>query len=61
MLYHQVLLMLVLKKTELELHLDFRGARIEGDELFFPIHRTIVMIGSEQDSATQHCHALPQC
>lgn len=59
MLYHQVLLMIVLKKTELELHWTL--ARIEGDELFFPIHRIIVTIGSEQDSAAQHCHALPQC
>lgn len=53
--------MLVLKKAELELQLDFRGARVAGDELFFPIYGSIVKIGSEQDSAAQHCHVLSQC
>lgn len=47
----------VLKKAELELHLDFRAARAAGDELFFPIHRSIVTVGSEQDCAAQHCHS----
>lgn len=36
--------MFVLKKTELELHLGFRGEIIEDNKLFFPVHGTIVMI-----------------
>lgn len=57
MLYHQVSLMLVLKKAEFELHLE-PGLQMMNN---FPVHRSIVTIGSEQDSAAQHCHALPQC